>query len=1568
MPNWKKVIVSGSDAALNSLLVTNGATVSSSLTVTGSLNITGSIQTPNWIDFKTGSDQPQAIGRLGWDDGNGTLNLGLKGGNVNLQLGQEMIARVYNADSVPLTDGMIVYISGSQGNRIAVKRAVATSDALSANTLGMVTEPISVGAEGFITTQGVVNGLNTSALTPGAILYLSSSAGEYTPVKPTAPIHTVIVGYVQRSHATVGSIYVKIDNGYELGELHDVVDTTTTSSYGDLLVKSGSVWTNSKQLTGSYGLTGSLTATSFVGPLQGTASWATNALTASYTPSIAGTDNYIPRFNGSSALENSVMYDDGTNIGIGTTSPSYKLDVNGTLNVAPNVYHSVGGNKIFTGNGSSFNYLYTGTTALTIINNSDTTELIRITDGGNVGIGTTNPSEKLHIRSSAPVIRLEKIGILNWYSGNVTGNNYTIYPDSSTSSSFNITSTGNVGIGTTNPGSKLDIISTTNSNALFIREDTDNSITHNFWIDSSDHGQFWMYADGQDTKVVLSTAGVSYLNGGNVGIGTTNPGAKLDVNGDTIVRGYLYFDGTSSSNIDNEGTHLTMNADDEFRINTYASGWQRRLTITDGGNVGIGTTTPTSNLQVESNNLSAPAFAVSKSFSGGGDGTAVMHAFGYDSGIANTGIQVGVKGTGGFSAADAYPLRVFNQGTIAFDVKSNNGIKFNLYGSGTFTGTATQKLAVDSSGNVIEIPIGAGPVDGSGTANYVTKWTDSDTIGNSVMYDNGTNIGIGTASPTNAKLEIVQSTTGEGLRVDGATGGFAFIVNGGSSYNTIMRLASIGGSYSASTPPSNGLIVEGNVGIGTTSPAYKLSVVGKMALNDGGNSVFIGDNAGLSDDATANLNVAIGTSALQNNVTGASNVAIGNLALNTNLGSTNTAVGANALQLNTTGVSNTAVGAASQLNSGIGTFNTSVGTNTLFLLTTGSSNAALGSSALRNIVSSSFNTAVGASALQNQVSGSGNTAIGTAALLSNVAGSANQAIGSNAGRYFGTGTSANIDPSASIFIGRNSRANASGETNQIVIGNEALGLGSDSVVLGNDNIVTTALKGNVGIGTTTPQGKLSVDGGNFRFNYGNASSAYYLYLNHNSGQDGGILWTRDNSTFDWQINNLGANGNLGFYSYGLGNYALTLQRSNGYVGIGTNSPSYTLDVNGTGRFSGVIVGTNTVNTDQTKIQIASTAASNKLGFSGGANFVTEENLYVWNFTSGASAGISFQYDGVVNATTFVGALSGNATTATNLSTNRTNWNTNGTISAVVGQLAWKNYGNNHTIFDASNSTSPGGGAISNTNPDVAWTSTYPTLMGWNGSNTYGVRVDSARTADSTSAVSGTTNYIAKFTSGTAIGNSIIYETSSNIGIGTTSPGTKLDITGGTLTGNVESSYALRIRNGSGNKPLTFGSDSSNTFIQSWGSAPLFLNYEGNNTILNGQTGNVGIGTTTPGAKLEVNGSFRATTKSFIINHPTKENKKLQYGVLEGPEHSVYVRGKLTNTNVIQLPDYWHALIHEDSITVNLTAIGKKQDLWVEEITDTHITVASETGDINCFYAVFAERKDVEKLVTEFDKE
>jgi hypothetical protein len=99
-------------------------------------------------------------------------------------------------------------------------------------------------------------------------------------------------------------------------------------------------------------------------------------------------------------------------------------------------------------------------------------------------------------------------------------------------------------------------------------------------------------------------------------------------------------------------------------------------------------------------------------------------------------------------------------------------------------------------------------------------------------------------------------------------------------------------------------------------------------------------------------------------------------------------------------------------------------------------------------------------------------------------------------------------------------------------------------------------------------------------------------------------------------------------------------------------------------------------------------------------------------------------------------ITGNAATSTTFSTGRTNYK-GVTDGAVAGQLMWKNYGNNHTIFDASNSTSPSGTSVNNTNSQVAWTGTYPTLMGWNGSETYGVRVDSARVADSASSVAWT---------------------------------------------------------------------------------------------------------------------------------------------------------------------------------------------------------------------------------------
>jgi hypothetical protein len=140
---------------------------------------------------------------------------------------------------------------------------------------------------------------------------------------------------------------------------------------------------------------------------------------------------------------------------------------------------------------------------------------------------------------------------------------------------------------------------------------------------------------------------------------------------------------------------------------------------------------------------------------------------------------------------------------------------------------------------------------------------------------------------------------------------------------------------------------------------------------------------------------------------------------------------------------------------------------------------------------------------------------------------------------------------------------------------------------------------------------------------------------------------------------------------------------------------------------------------------------------------------------------------------------------------------------------------------------------------------------------------------------------------------------------------------------------------------------------------------GTNQFVKEAGGNVGIGTSSPQFKLEVNGSFAATTKSFLIDHPTKPGKKLRYGSLEGPENGVYVRGRCTG-NVIELPDYWSELVDGDSVTVQLTTVGTPQtDLYVLTVGADQIHIYNP-HNTQYFYFVQAERKDTDKLVVEVD--
>jgi|TARA_R100000482_G_scaffold83432_1_gene33102 hypothetical protein len=146
-------------------------------------------------------------------------------------------------------------------------------------------------------------------------------------------------------------------------------------------------------------------------------------------------------------------------------------------------------------------------------------------------------------------------------------------------------------------------------------------------------------------------------------------------------------------------------------------------------------------------------------------------------------------------------------------------------------------------------------------------------------------------------------------------------------------------------------------------------------------------------------------------------------------------------------------------------------------------------------------------------------------------------------------------------------------------------------------------------------------------------------------------------------------------------------------------------------------------------------------------------------------------------------------------------------------------------------------------------------------------------------------------------------------------------------------------------------------------------YHGNAQIDNLQ---VNTNLTSPAASItNITGNINVQSwKGFDIKHPNKEGQRLRHICLEGPEAGVYIRGKLTDNNVIDLPDYWSGLVDPESITVSLTQIGSSQDLIVDKIEwGRKVYVRSgNASTINCFYTIQASRIDGEPLIVEYEGE
>jgi hypothetical protein len=182
---------------------------------------------------------------------------------------------VRNQSGSTMAAGTIVYVSGATGNKPLITKAQANNDANSAQTIGFVKTSIANNGTGYVIVRGVLEAIDTSALTEGAQLYLSpSTAGTWTTTKPSAPQHLVYVGVVIRSHPTLGTILVSVQNGYELHELHDVA--LSSEANNDLLVYelSTDLWKNKSFAT--LGLA-TLASPAFTGtPTAPTAAAATN--------------------------------------------------------------------------------------------------------------------------------------------------------------------------------------------------------------------------------------------------------------------------------------------------------------------------------------------------------------------------------------------------------------------------------------------------------------------------------------------------------------------------------------------------------------------------------------------------------------------------------------------------------------------------------------------------------------------------------------------------------------------------------------------------------------------------------------------------------------------------------------------------------------------------------------------------------------------------------------------------------------------------------------------------------------------------------------------------------------------------------------------------------------------------------------------------------------------------------------------------------------------------------------------------------------------------------------------
>ena len=1209
------------------------------------------------------------------------------------------------------------------------------------------------------------------------------------------------------------------------------------------------------------------------------------------------------------------MFDNGS-IGIGTTSPITKLDVrggyitagtgtstsgtviiggyysDGNLTVLGTEYSSGGpmlgyGVTPSTASAGSFfsstginvyrsayiqdggtHRWYTGAVQTVAIGSAvSISEKMRMDVSGQIGIGTSTPRQILHLNGS---VLLD--GIQNGYEqGSTRGIGYG----------------SNSGAVNTDGFSGMDIQS--------VNAPAPNGGNY------SQNVRFWAHHYGTGTG---GTPRMVIQYNGNVGIGTTSPIAKLHVVGNVQLSGSLGASlnintpGSGNGDISFDGSTFTIVSNSSSAPIVLSTNSTERFRIISNGNVGIGTST------------------VSRK----------IHAY------VDTGPVMRLQSSGSNASIEFIPSSGHNRYNWLIGAQQNVSDAFEITPSTATNGTtfSTPSLLVKSDGNVgisTTAPASKFEVFGGDMSLKMTGVTTG-----SILFKNS----------SGTKIQEIRYDDSDGSMTLGGVGGYPI-------------------KFITSTTEKVRIAGDGNLGIGTTNPNAKLDINGTVrivntlridgfdtsgsqrAIGFGGNT--LGTNGVIySNGSYIAISAATGQPVYINSDTG------GNILMN---GAGNVGIGTST------------VGTKFVVNGG--TVNTSTYTSSESRISDGSIHL------MKTVVGGVFESMRAMNA---------DTTAGTTVRF--IAASTSDPFNNtNGGKVFidAIRTSTNMDLAFSL----NDVAGAAPVERVRFMGN-----------------------GNVGIGTTNPVAKLSV--------YTTSPHASPTGISVAAGAGGANLLARDSGNYhNWfpytdGLNYYSADGHVFRSSNHLTNYVNI--NSNGNVGIGTSSPLgklHVIETTATG--SRIQLGTNSENA---LMDANKTVDMLILNAPYGTNSATTSN-------AGAKWGIKFVGSleaGQINTigkTSAIYAVSEDTTAGYNRGTSlafytnqlidipyaeRMRISHNGNVGIGTTSPAYKldvggtaRVGDTFLITTATTADARleiGSGRSGNGN-------SYLDLVGDATYTDYGLRLiryDSGANSNSRLEHKGTGQlqlFVSETGSLTISTNSserVRVDNSGNVGIGTSSPATKLDVKGNVFVANAaDGNNTIAFGNIGGLGPLNGAPDNltGSAFLvvssSTASGAPSHMKFYTTTAGVCGERmriindGNVGIGTTAPAYKLEVNGSFAASTKSFKIDHPIKSGKKLVYGSLESPYHGIRLTGKDTLVGgkcVVKLPDYICKLVRSESVTIQLTGIKCGKILYIDEINvpeNYFIVVYDKTMlEFNKTYEFFwdftATRSDVPELITE----